>query len=305
MTFSIFAHNLLNLSIRTLVETRVIVAQGRRGTLTYSNASDEGEIRNGTKYGRGTMSWHTGHRYEGDWRDDKRTGQGTYTWPKGDRYVGEFRNGKLHGRGTLIRTDGSRQAGEWRDGKRVQGQQQERGLTLTQQQTLDRYRQRQAQQQQERNRLAGERHRLAEQQAEIQEVEGKDVRAADHTDAPFVWCACPVQGGTGDFGAPTNEFAGHYLSDELGPGCDYSGDGEGGLTAACFDCFGDVSELGGSSCEEAKGLMEEARPRWHPVSWHAYDCSEYFQQEPGWCRDWLKYDCTQISNPEFFPWCSD
>ena len=107
------------LLVFAFVEIRAVAAQGRRGTLTYSNGSYEGEIRNGTEHGRGTFTWHDGSRYEGDWRNGKRTGHGTYTWPDGTRHVGEFRNSKAHGRGTRNWPSGSRYEGDWRDGNRT------------------------------------------------------------------------------------------------------------------------------------------------------------------------------------------
>ena len=109
----------LLLLVFALVEARPATAQGRRGTLTYSNASYKGEIRNGTEHGRGTMSWDNGQRYEGDWRDGKMHGHGIYTWPNGNRYEGDWRNNQRTGRGTFTWPSGHRYEGQWRNGQRT------------------------------------------------------------------------------------------------------------------------------------------------------------------------------------------
>ena len=70
----------LLLLVFVLVEAQPAIAQGRRGTLTYTDGSRyEGEIRNGKRHGQGTYTWTSGNRYEGQFRDSKMHGRGTYT----------------------------------------------------------------------------------------------------------------------------------------------------------------------------------------------------------------------------------
>jgi len=75
--------------------------------VTRNNESNfalyEGEFRNGTKFGTGTMVWATGAKYEGNW-DGKQNGFGVYFYPKSsiyDYYEGIFKNGNKHGKGDL------------------------------------------------------------------------------------------------------------------------------------------------------------------------------------------------------------
>ena len=78
-----------------------------------------GQVVNGKRHGKGTLTWPSGSVYEGDWRDDKRTGKGKYTWPSGNVYEGDFVDGNFTGKGKKIWANGSVYEGDWRDDKRT------------------------------------------------------------------------------------------------------------------------------------------------------------------------------------------
>ena len=66
-----------------------------------------GQVVNGKRHGKGTLTWPSGSVYEGDWRDDKRTGKGKYTWSSGNVYEGDFVDGNFTGKGKKIWANGS------------------------------------------------------------------------------------------------------------------------------------------------------------------------------------------------------
>lgn len=95
------------------------VVNGKRhgkGTLTWPSGDIyEGDWRDDKSTGKGKYTWPNGDIYEGDWRADKRTGKGKYTWPDGDIYEGDFVDGKITGKGKKIWTNGSVYEGDWRN----------------------------------------------------------------------------------------------------------------------------------------------------------------------------------------------
>ena len=81
------------------------------------NIKYEGEIKNGSPNGQGTLTWSNGTKYEGEVKEGFRNGQGTSTWKDGRKYEGEYKDGLPNGQGTLTLTDGTKYDGEWKDGK--------------------------------------------------------------------------------------------------------------------------------------------------------------------------------------------
>ena len=71
------------------------------------NANDNFNIRN------------IGSEYVGDIINGKRTGKGTLTYINGDKYVGDFVDGEFHGKGTLFLKNGKKIKGKWLNGERV------------------------------------------------------------------------------------------------------------------------------------------------------------------------------------------
>jgi hypothetical protein len=59
-----------------------------QGELVWQTARYVGEMRDGMRHGRGTMTWADGIRYEGDFLTDNFHGRGTMVWPSGGRYEG-------------------------------------------------------------------------------------------------------------------------------------------------------------------------------------------------------------------------
>ena len=84
----------------------------------------EGEYKNGTWNGKGTIAWSNGEKYEGDWKDGNRTGKGTYTFNEkrkgwGYKYVGGFLNGEYHGTGTWYFVGGGSEKRKYNRGKEI------------------------------------------------------------------------------------------------------------------------------------------------------------------------------------------
>ena len=75
-----------------------------------------GQVVNGRRHGRGTLTWPSGDIYEGDWRDDKQNGKGKYTWPDGTIYEGDFVNGNFTGKGKYTWSSGNVYEGDFVDG---------------------------------------------------------------------------------------------------------------------------------------------------------------------------------------------
>ena len=71
------------------------------------NANDNFNIRN------------IGSEYVGDIINGKRTGKGTLTYINGDKYVGDFVDGEFHGKGIVFLKNGKKIKGKWLNGERV------------------------------------------------------------------------------------------------------------------------------------------------------------------------------------------
>ena len=98
-----------------------IVNGMRNGKGTLTNADGEkytGMFVNDKRHGQGSCAWPNGDKYTGMWVDDKRTGQGSYSWPNGDKYTGMFTDDKLNGQGTATWINGDKYTGMWVDDKR-------------------------------------------------------------------------------------------------------------------------------------------------------------------------------------------
>lgn len=54
-----------------------------------------GEMKDGQKHGKGTMTYSNGGVYVGEWKDDRRHGQGTMTFNDGSRIVGVWKDDKF------------------------------------------------------------------------------------------------------------------------------------------------------------------------------------------------------------------
>lgn len=84
----------------------------------------EGEYKNGTQNGKGTMTWSNGDKYVGDWKDGTRTGHGVYTFNEkrkgyGYKYEGSFLNGEFHGTGTWYYVGGGSDRVKYNNGKEI------------------------------------------------------------------------------------------------------------------------------------------------------------------------------------------
>ena len=87
-------------------------------TIRYDDGSVyTGQVVNGKRNGKGTMTWPSGDVYEGDLVDNKRHGRGKYTWPSGNVYEGDYLNGKRTGKGKFTWASGNVYEGDFINGK--------------------------------------------------------------------------------------------------------------------------------------------------------------------------------------------
>ena len=75
-----------------------------------------GEMRDGKRNGRGTLTWASGNIYVGEFKDDNINGQGTHIFTDGRKYVGEWKDNKTNGQGSYTFPDGKIIVGEFKDG---------------------------------------------------------------------------------------------------------------------------------------------------------------------------------------------
>ena len=111
------------------------------GTMTWTSddGTYSGQVKWGTRHGKGTLIAKDGTRYTSTWVDGYAIGPGELLLPDGkkmtgifnlkeksasiqlndgSKYEGGFENNKFNGKGTLIRPNGAKYEGEFRDGKK-------------------------------------------------------------------------------------------------------------------------------------------------------------------------------------------
>ncbi len=89
-------------------------------TINYQNGDIyEGNLKNGLKHGKGTLTTRNNRSYKGDWKNDKPHGFGINTFPNGKIYTGNFENGKPVGEGQWTYADGRVYNGTWINGSFV------------------------------------------------------------------------------------------------------------------------------------------------------------------------------------------
>lgn len=86
-----------------------------KGVMVWPDARYDGQWKNGTMEGSGTMLWKDGKRYTGGWKAGVFSGKGKLIWESGDMYEGTFANGKMEGQGTMKWKSGDRFDGQWKN----------------------------------------------------------------------------------------------------------------------------------------------------------------------------------------------
>ena len=67
----------------------------------------------GTRNGKGMMTFKTGDIYIGDWSNDLFNGQGSYIFHSQERYEGELKDGMKQGNGKFFYSNGNVYEGGW------------------------------------------------------------------------------------------------------------------------------------------------------------------------------------------------
>jgi hypothetical protein len=93
-------------------------ARPERGVMTGANFRYEGEIREGKRWGTGTLVFDSGDKYTGEWKNGMKEGFGTYSYANGDQYEGQWQQDRMHGHGVYTYKSGSRYEGAFKDGRR-------------------------------------------------------------------------------------------------------------------------------------------------------------------------------------------
>ena len=75
-----------------------------------------GEVKDGERHGRGTLTLPDGEKYEGEFKGGKKDGRGTLTYPDGEKYEGEWKEDSPW-TGTRTNADGSKTG--LKDGKEI------------------------------------------------------------------------------------------------------------------------------------------------------------------------------------------
>ena len=93
------------------------ISKGFRVYTWASGARYEGEWKNGTQHGLGTMHYEGGSVYDGFWKNGELNGEGTYTWPSGSVYEGNWKSGLKHGKGRMEWSKNLWYVGTWKNDK--------------------------------------------------------------------------------------------------------------------------------------------------------------------------------------------
>ena len=102
-------------------EKREFEERGRRERLQRRKRRETdsiyvGEVKDGKRHGRGTLTLPDGEKYEGEFKDGEYNGNGILTLPDGEKYEGEFKDGKQW---TVTFTDLDGSKTEWKDGYEI------------------------------------------------------------------------------------------------------------------------------------------------------------------------------------------
>ena len=104
------------------------VEEGKGHLLYKSGDIYKGDMVQGLRHGEGLLTFGKANDYErlsfdGNWKEDTISGNGTMKWRAGDYYIGEFENGLRQGQGVLTYSEENvnnlgvvRYEGEWKDG---------------------------------------------------------------------------------------------------------------------------------------------------------------------------------------------
>ena len=78
------------------------------GAFKYDYDIYEGDFKEWTRHGYGTLTFADGGSYSGEWKKGRPDGAGTKMYANGDIYVGNFKYGKRNGHGVIEWMDGTK-----------------------------------------------------------------------------------------------------------------------------------------------------------------------------------------------------
>jgi hypothetical protein len=86
-----------------------------KGRYDFGTSVYDGEWKNRTQNGKGTIKWSDGTTYTGFWVNGEHDGEGTIKWSNGTSYSGNWKRGIKVGYGKIIYSNGTYYEGEWRN----------------------------------------------------------------------------------------------------------------------------------------------------------------------------------------------
>lgn len=96
------------------------IKENHKKTFNYPDGGIyEGEFKDDTPHGTGTLKFPDGGSYTGQFKDGIINGQGTFVFKDGGNYFGEHKDGKPHGHGTLILSNGEKRVGKFKNGELI------------------------------------------------------------------------------------------------------------------------------------------------------------------------------------------
>lgn len=108
-------------------EYQVNGKQTGRGRITYTNCVYEGEWKKYLEHGHGITKWSNGQIDEGQYENGSRVGKGKITWPDGEMFEGGWNSEGPHGYGIWKYADGTVKDGKWENGEWI-GERKTRAL---------------------------------------------------------------------------------------------------------------------------------------------------------------------------------
>jgi hypothetical protein len=93
-----------------------VIKRNGRGTFHDGFLRYDGEWKDDTMHGAGSMKFASGASYDGSIHENSFDGKGRYVWPDGSWYEGQWRNNRMHGDGVYCDADSRQWEGRFYNG---------------------------------------------------------------------------------------------------------------------------------------------------------------------------------------------